>query len=93
MPRKRTQRVQQLKTMLMQRITTGMYHPGDRFLSTRAVAQRFAVSFQTAHFILDELVQEGLLERRPNSGTFISGSPESMNGVEIVFASGREICV
>lgn len=48
-PRARSARTNAVQAALIARLHGGFAQPGGRFLSTRAVAQRFAVSYQTAH--------------------------------------------
>jgi hypothetical protein len=54
-------------------------------MSSRAVAQRFGVSYQTAHRLLQELQAEGLLQRRAASGTFLPGERVALRGVQLIF--------
>jgi len=77
--------VRRVKAALIERLRHGRRRPGERFLSTRALADRFDVSYQTAHRLLSELVAEGWLVRRPRSGTFIPGRRRVFRGVELVF--------
>jgi hypothetical protein len=83
MPR-RTRKVSEVKAKLVQRLTQGFYRPGDRFMSNRAVAMQFGISYQTAHRLLEEMVREGHLVRRPQSGTFVPGR-RRLEGVELIF--------
>lgn len=85
MPANRTQRVQRVKERLVDRLHTGMYRPGDRFLSNRDIAEQFGVSYQTAHRVVAELCAEGLLVRRPQSGTYVPGGAAARDGVQLVF--------
>lgn len=85
MPRPRTAHVLEVKAALAARLRSHLAHPGGRFLSTRAVAQRFAVSYQTAHRLLAELQAEGLLQRRAASGTYLPGERRSVRGVQLIF--------
>lgn len=85
MPRPRSAHVEEVKTALAARLRGGFAHPGGRFLSTRAVAQRFAVSYQTAHRLLAELAGEGLLQRRAASGSYLPGTRRALRGVQLVF--------
>jgi DNA-binding transcriptional regulator YhcF (GntR family) len=55
------------------RLRDRFHRPGDRFLSNRAIAERFAVSYQTADRIVRTLVADGLLVRRGGAGTFVPG--------------------
>jgi DNA-binding transcriptional regulator YhcF (GntR family) len=81
----RSHRVARIKAALAQRLQRG-YHPdGDRFLSNRAVADRFGISYQTAHRLMAELADEGLLERRQRSGSFVPSQWPEPTGVALVF--------
>jgi len=85
MPRPRSQKVAELKAKLLTRIREGFFRPGDRFLSNRALAERFGVSYQTAHRLVGELCEEGWMERRPASGTYIAGEKTPLLGVQLLF--------
>ena len=85
MVRPRSPHVAEVKAALAARLHGGFAAPGGRFLSTRAVAQRFAVSYQTAHRLLAELESEGLLRRKAASGSFVPGRRETWRGVQLVF--------
>lgn len=85
MARARTQRVEEVKTRLLARIRDGMYQPGDRFLSAREVAEKFSVSYQTAHRLISELCEQGHLQRVPASGTFLPGRPVKLVGAQLLF--------
>ena len=58
MSRPRSAHVTEVKAALAARLRGHLAHPGGRFFSTRAVAQRFSVSYQTAHRLLAELEAE-----------------------------------
>ncbi len=85
MPRPRTAHVVEVKAALAARLRSDFAHPGGRFLSTRAVAQRFAVSYQTAHRLLGELQSEGLLRREAASGSYVPGQRTALRGVQLIF--------
>jgi len=87
MPANRTQKIAEVKDRLLSRLRNGFYQPGDRFLSNRDVADLFGVSYQTAHRLIAELCDEGQLERRPQSGTYVPGGPPPLVGVQLVFHS------
>lgn len=86
MPRPRSAAVTLLKTKLITRLRDGFHRPGQAFFSTRALSDRFGVSYQTAHRLLVELEGEGWLERRASAGTFVAGSREIWHGVDLWFA-------
>lgn len=85
MPLRRTNRTEQVKARLLDRLRNGLYRPGDRFLSNRDVAEQFGISYQTAHRLIVELCGEGALERRPQSGTYVPGDSQRFVGVQILF--------
>jgi DNA-binding transcriptional MocR family regulator len=74
MGRKRSARVTAIYDELVDRLREGVFRPGERFLSARELAAQYAVSYQTADRILDELGVEGYVERRAASGTYIPSS-------------------
>ena len=85
MARPRSKHVENVKRELALRLQQRFYKPGARFLSARAVAGRFRVSYQTADRLLCELAAEGLLVRRAASGTYMPGRPAGYTGVELIF--------
>lgn len=85
MSRTRSPHVADVKQQLIARITNVHHEPGQRFLSNRAVARRFGISYQTADVLLRELVEEGVLVRRVASGTYIPGERVEQAGVLLIF--------
>lgn len=85
MPANRTRKINEVKDRLLTRLRNGFYQPGDRFLSNRDVAELFEISYQTAHRLIAELCDEGHLERRPQSGTYVPGGPAPLTGVQLIF--------
>jgi DNA-binding transcriptional regulator YhcF (GntR family) len=83
-PRKRSQRVSETKEKILNRIRNGFHRPGDRFLSNRQIARAYGVSFQTAQTLITELCEDGWLQQRPSSGTYISGTQKPLHGVQLL---------
>jgi hypothetical protein len=75
LPRPPSNHVQEVRNKLLLRLRSGAHRPGDRFLSNRAIAQHFRISYQTADRLVRELVAEGLLVRRPAAGTYLPIAP------------------
>ncbi|MBI5690298.1 MAG: substrate-binding domain-containing protein [Verrucomicrobia bacterium] len=84
MARPRSPKVQEAKERMIARLREGFHRPGQRFLSNRAVAEAFGVSYQTAHRLMGELQAEGWLARAPGSGSFVPGPAPRMRGVALV---------
>jgi DNA-binding transcriptional regulator YhcF (GntR family) len=59
---------------------------GQRFVSARYIAQRFKVSYQTAHRLLTELSGDGMIIRRAGSGSFIAGQKKTLRSALLIFA-------
>ncbi|HEY8564228.1 MAG TPA: GntR family transcriptional regulator [Beijerinckiaceae bacterium] len=57
--------------LLRDRIATGALRPGDRLPGEPSLAVENGVSRVTIRRALDQLAGEGLIERRPGSGTFV----------------------
>ncbi len=87
MSRPRSEKVENVKEKIRIRLREGVHRPGDRFLSTRDVAGTFEVSYQTAHRLVRELCEEGWLERRAASGTFIAGQTPAPVGVQLFWSA------
>lgn len=59
---------------LRRRIASGALAPGAKVPSTRALARTWKVANATAAHALQVLVQEGLLQANPRSGTVVAGA-------------------
>jgi hypothetical protein len=82
-----SQRVRIAAEKLQARVQDGLLRPGDRFLSARAVARRYGISYQTADRLLRTLVKGGLLTRRVGAGSYLAGEAlPAMRGVQLVFS-------
>jgi len=62
----------QLKVIIEEKIESGDWSPGDRISSENDLHQMYKISRNTVQKALDELVQEGMLERKQGKGTFVS---------------------
>lgn len=62
----------QLKAALVSAIHDGGLQPGDRLPSESEMEQRYAVSRAVIRQALDQLVQEGVVERLQGKGTFVA---------------------
>lgn len=76
-------------------IESGRWVPGDKIPAERELAEQFGVSRMTLRQAVMMLVDEGVLERRVGSGTYVAETKvqESLNGVrsftELMAAAGK----
>jgi GntR family transcriptional regulator len=59
---------------------SGALRPGDRFPSVRALAVELKIHPNTAHKVVQHLIQERWLEVRPGVGTVVAEPPEARAG-------------
>ncbi|CAH1662894.1 GntR family transcriptional regulator [Chelatococcus asaccharovorans] len=67
-------KARRLYLLLRDRIVSGEERPQSRLPSEPTLAEQHGVSRVTVRRALDKLANEGLIERRPGSGTFVNGS-------------------
>ncbi len=59
---------------------SGEFLPGQPFPSVRALAASLKIHPNTAHKVIQHLIQERLLEARPGLGTVVAERPEARSG-------------
>jgi GntR family transcriptional regulator len=59
---------------------SGEFQPGQPFPSVRALAAELKIHPNTAHKVVQHLIQERLLEVRPGIGTVVAELPEARAG-------------
>ena len=72
MPKPFTSASEQLRDVLRTDIEEGMYRPGQKIPTERELSRRWEVARLTVARALEDLVGEGLIERRPSRGTFVT---------------------
>ncbi len=80
-----------LSALLRREILKGEYHNGDRLPAERALAESFGVARGTLRSALIRLEQEGLVEIRPGSGTYVLHHTNQHLGSPIDSASPLEL--
>jgi DNA-binding transcriptional regulator YhcF (GntR family) len=85
MARPRSEQTLLVRDKMIARLKGGFHPPGQRFFSNRGLAAQFGISYQTADRLIRELVDEGWLERRASSGTYVSGKAVAWRGAALVF--------
>jgi len=68
----RTLPYEEVKTSLRERIAAGGWQPGVRLPSERELVQQFGCARMTVQRALRELEDEGLIERRQGSGSYVA---------------------
>jgi GntR family transcriptional regulator len=53
-------------------MVAGQMRPGDAFPSVRALSKELKINPNTAHKVVTQLVNEGLIEVRPGTGTVVA---------------------
>jgi GntR family transcriptional regulator len=61
----------------MKAFVSGEYRAGQAFPSVRALAADLKINPNTAHKVIQHLIQEGWLEVRPGVGAFVATPPEA----------------
>jgi GntR family transcriptional regulator len=61
-------------------ILSGEYQPGYAFPSVRALAAELKIHPNTAHKVIQHLIQERWLESRPGIGTVVTSPPQARPG-------------
>ena len=56
---------------------SGAFQPGQSFPSVRSLAADLKIHPNTAHKVVQHLIQEGFLEARPGIGTVVAGLPSA----------------
>lgn len=64
----------QLVDQVRRALRLGILHPGDQLPPVREVVRQVAINPNTVHRAYRELEQQGLIEGRPGSGTFVERS-------------------
>ena len=76
-------RYQQLKELIIQRISTGELRPNDRVPSENELVQAQSVSRMTANRAMRELTDEGYVKRIAGRGTFVSDFRSQSHVLEV----------
>ena len=58
-------------------LVSGQMRPGDAFPSVRTLSTELHINPNTAHKVITQLLNEGLLEVYPGTGTLVALPPES----------------
>ena len=64
-----------ISKILQMDILNGKYPPGSRLPSERNLVDLFSVSRITVREAIEKLIQLGIVEKRPNSGTYVNDVP------------------
>lgn len=81
------QKSRRLYLLLRDRIANGALPPGARLPGEPTLAAEHGIARVTARRALDRLAEEGLLERRPGAGTFVSARGPGEHALVADFAN------
>ena len=65
-----------LRDALVHGVSSGSFVPGDRVPNEQELAGKLPMSLGTVQRALRQLVDEGVIQRRPGQGSFIAGRPD-----------------
>lgn len=74
---------QEIRSFLMERLSSGAYQPGDRFYSENELAEKFSTTNLTVRQAMALLEQDKFIERRRGSGTFVRKLPSRPSRLKI----------
>ena len=69
----------QLADLLLDKIQSGIYVPGDKIPSENQLAQSHSIGRPTVRQAIDCLIRKNLLVRRRGSGTYVTEPPEKID--------------
>lgn len=75
---------EQIKRLLEQQITTGVWTAGERVPGEEELARHFGIARMTVHRALRELTDAGFIVRRRRAGSFVATPPAPAAVLEIV---------
>ena len=85
--------LERVRAQLLTSLHLGKLRPGERAPSVRRLAEQTGLNRKTVHRAYQALAEEGLLELRPGSGSFVSddgaGSPGRPSSAELLRAANR----
>ena len=74
---------QEIRSFLMERLSSGAYQTGDRFYSENELAEKFSTTNLTVRQAMALLEQDKFIERRRGSGTYVRKLPSRPSRLKI----------
>lgn len=74
---------QKIRSFLMERLSSGAYHIGDRFYSENELAEKFSTTNLTVRQAMALLEQDKFIERKRGSGTYVRKLPNRPSKLKI----------
>jgi len=81
----------QLERILKERIRAGILEPGSKLPSELELASRFEVSRSTVRKVLDRLAIDGLIQKWPGKGSYVSMHRLQMSPTSLSFSTQMSI--
>jgi GntR family transcriptional regulator len=72
--------IEQVQFASIRAILRGEYQPGQPFPSVRAIAAGLKIHPNTAHKVIQSLIEDGWLETRVGIGTLVATAPRTRSG-------------
>ncbi len=76
-------RYQEIRSFLLERLSSGAYKPGDRFYSENELAEKFSTTNLTVRQAMALLEQDKYIERKRGSGTYVRKLPNRPSRLKI----------
>ena len=78
----------QLQDIIIKKIEEKKYLPGEAIPSERKMAEMYGVNRMTVKRVVSKLVEEGYLERKPGSGTYVANRDNKK--IDFNYANGAK---
>lgn len=80
---KQNPQYERIKAHITNKVMSGEWPVGHRIPTEEALVEQFSVSRMTVHRAVRELVVEGLVNRQPGAGTFVTNERPSLDLVKV----------
>ncbi len=75
---------QEIRSFLMERLSSGAYQIGDRLYSENELARKFATTNLTVRQAMELMERDGFIERKRGSGTFVRKLPKRPSKLQVI---------
>lgn len=75
---------QEIRSFLMERLSSGAYQIGDRFYSENELGRKFSTTNLTVRQAMELMERDNFIERRRGSGTFVRKLPKRPSKLQVI---------